>query len=331
MNRRSQGFDKKLDVARVQEELVSAVKQGDEALARELVFQLGASPRRVRAVLEAMLEEPAALVRQAAVFGLGEVGGKASVRRLEQQLALEEARRDYDGEAVAEDITRALGRIEETSARASLVRKLERLVASKPERSAINELTCALWRKRHPDLIATVRKSLEALSLPAPHGLHGLLMLLEKSPEELASWARAPSVPPEDKTRVLVLLQEELPDPLVPVLPAFISTAHALLELAIQQQGEAAYYCERLLSLILLYRERLLHTFEEETRSLLHSVSRGLVGSVSSNCSIRAAVLLKFVGRPEDAELLAQHRPHDAVVAKVFDDAAQALREARKH
>jgi hypothetical protein len=55
-------------VARVQEELVSAVKQGDEALARKLVFQLGAGPRQVRAVLETMLEEPASLVRQAAVF-----------------------------------------------------------------------------------------------------------------------------------------------------------------------------------------------------------------------------------------------------------------------
>jgi hypothetical protein len=118
MNHRSQGSDKKPDVALVQEELVSAVKQGDEALARKRVFQLGTGPRQVRALLEAMLEEPAALMRQAAVFGLGELGGTASVRRLEQQLALEEARRDYDGAAVVEDITRALGRIEETGARA---------------------------------------------------------------------------------------------------------------------------------------------------------------------------------------------------------------------
>jgi hypothetical protein len=321
----------KLDVARVQEELVSAVKQGDETLARKLVFQLGAGPRQVRAVLEAMLEQPAALVRQAAVFGLGALGGTASVRRLEQQLALEETRRDYDGEAVAEDITRALGRIEEAGARASLLRKLERLVASKPERSAINELTCALWRRRHPDLIGTVRKALEGLTLPAPHGLHGLLVLLEKSPEELAAWAGVPSVSPEYKTRVLVLLQEELPDTLVPVLPAFISTAHALLEPAIREQGEAAYYCERLLSLLLLHRERLLPTLEEETRSLLRCLSRGLVGSVSSNCSIRAAMLLKFVGRSEDAVLIKAHRPPDPVVAKVFDDAARALDESWTH
>ncbi|HEX5752185.1 MAG TPA: hypothetical protein VFZ09_38585 [Archangium sp.] len=278
-----------------------------------------------------MLEEPAALSRQAAVFGLGEVGGTASVRRLEQQLALEEARQDYDGETVAEDITRALGRIEEASARASLVRKLERLVASKPERSAINELACALWRRRHPDLIATVRKNLEHLALPAPHGLHGLLVLLEKSPEELAVWARDPSVPPEDKTRVLILLQEEIPDSLVPVLPAFISTEHALLEPAIREQGEAAYYCERLLSLILLHRERLMPTFEEETRALLRSLSRELVGSVSANCSIRAAILLKFVGRSEDAALIKAHRPPDPVGAKVFDDAARALDDAGKH
>lgn len=316
---------RKLDVERVQEELVSAVKQGDEAHARELVFHLGVGPRQVRAVLERMLEEPSGLVRQAAVFGLGELGGPASVRRLEEQLSVEQARGDYDGDAVVEDITRALGRIETASARASLVRRLERLVSGRPKRSALNELAPALWRKRHPELIAPVRKSLEKLALPVPHGLHGLLVLLEKSPTELTTWARDPSVPPEYKTRVLVILQEHMPDDLVPVLPAFISTAQTLLEPATRQQGDAAYYCERLLSLILLHREQLLRSFTEETRDCLHSLVRELVGAVSPNCALRAALLLKFVGRPEDAKLLQTHRPADPIAAKVFDDAARAL------
>ncbi|WP_375768060.1 hypothetical protein NR798_41315 [Archangium gephyra] len=322
---------RKVDVARVQEELVAAVKQGDEATARMLVFQLGTGLRQVRAVLEAMLEEPAGLVRQAAVFGLGELGGTASVRCLEQQLALEEARGDYDGSAVMEDITRALGRIEDASARASLMRRLERLVAGKPERSDINDLALALWKRRHPDLIAGVRGSLEKLSLSEPHGLHGLLVLLEKSPEELEAWARNPSVSPEYKTRVLVVLGEELPDTLMPILPAFISTAQELLAPATRQDGEAAYYCERLLSLILLQREQLLHTFTQETRSLLRGVARSLVAARLPNCSTRAAGLLKFVGQPEDADLIMAHRPSEPALAKVFDEAAQALRKPRKN
>ena len=320
---------RKIDVARVQEELVAAVKQGDEATARTLVSQLGTSPRQVRAMLEAMLEEPVGLVRQAAVFGLGELGGTASVRRLEQQLALEEARGDYDGSAVVEDITRALGRIEEASARASLMRRLERLVAGKPERSDINDLALALWKRRHPELIASVRGILEKLSLPEPHGLHGLLVLLEKSPEELEAWARNPSVSPEYKTRVVVLLEEEVPDTLVSMLPAFISTAEDLIEQATRQHGEAAYYCDRLLSLILSQREQLLPTFTEEACSRLRSVARNLLAAMSPNCSIGAAVLLKFVGHPEDADLIMAHRPSEPVLAKVFDEAAQTLRKPR--
>ena len=96
------------DTGQVRDELVAAVKQGDEARARTLVFQLGDGPKQVRAVLEARLEDVQGLVRQAAAFGLGELGGAASVRRLEQQLTVEEARGDYDGEAVVEDIVRAL-------------------------------------------------------------------------------------------------------------------------------------------------------------------------------------------------------------------------------
>lgn len=321
---------RKVNVARTQEELVAAIKQGDEAHARKLVAQLGADPRQVRTVLESMLDAAEGLVRQAAMFGLGELGGTVSVRRLERQLALEEARGDHDGDAVVEEITRALGRIQEASARASLVRRLERLVARKPERSEINELACALWRRRHPDMIVPVRRCLETLTLPAPHGLHGLLVLLEKSPRELEAWAREPSVSLEYKTRVLVVLEEELPDTLVSVLPAFVSTAQALIERVTRQDGEAEYYCERLLSLILSHRKRLLSLVTEETRFLLRCVARDLVGAASPNCSLQAAVLLKSVGRPEDADLITQHRPTEPVGAKVFDEATRALRELRK-
>ncbi len=80
-----------------------------------------------------MLAHPDALVRQAAAFGLGELGGTASTRSLEQQLSLEEARKDHDGSAVADAITAALGRLEEAGARAPLVRRLQRLAAGKSD------------------------------------------------------------------------------------------------------------------------------------------------------------------------------------------------------
>src|SRR5437868_9047581 len=110
----------KKDVSQVRARLVQAVKEGDETGARSLVPQLGVGPRQVRTALEAMLEDSDSLVRQAAAFGLGEIGGTASARRLEQQLAIEETRGDHDGAAVIEDITQALGRIKDSSARAGL-------------------------------------------------------------------------------------------------------------------------------------------------------------------------------------------------------------------
>jgi hypothetical protein len=69
---------------------------------------------------------------------------------------VEEAREDYDGAAVAEEITRALGRIKAEAARASLVRRLERVTAGTLERSDADELASALWRKRHPELLQVV-------------------------------------------------------------------------------------------------------------------------------------------------------------------------------
>jgi hypothetical protein len=316
----------KSDIARVQEELVDAFKWGEEERARALLSQLGAGPRKRRAVLESMLEAPDILVRQAAVFGLGELGGAAVARRLEQQLALEEARGDYDGESVADAITRTLGRIEEVSVRATLVRRLERLSARKADLSDVNAVAHALWRKRHPELLPAIRKALEQLAPPILNSLHGLLLLLEKSPEELCSWVRAPSTPVEHKTEVLTVLEAEVPDALVSTLPSFISAAHALVEEALSQDKEAAFYCERLFVMLLLHREQLLPALPEEVRSELRTVARSLVPAASPNCSFRAAVLLQYIGQPEDAEVIEANRPEDSIGADAFDAIARALR-----
>jgi hypothetical protein len=320
----------KVDMARVQEELVAAVKQGDEAHARELVAQLGAGPRGARAALETMLNHPEALVRQAAAFGLGELGGAASAKRLEEQLALEDARGDYDGASVIEEIIRALGRTKEAGARASLVRRLGRVVAGKPERSDVNELAEALWRKRHPELIPAVRASLEKLTLPAPHGLHGLLVLLEKSPEELDSWARDLSVPLNYKRVVLAVAEEDVPAPLVPVLRAFLATAQAVSDTP-RMDGEAESYCERLFSVLLQDREHFILAAPQEMRSALRDVALKVIQATSPDPSVGAAVILKLVGRPEDAAFLEAHCPAEPVLAKVFRDAAQELRGLRKN
>lgn len=260
------------------------------------------------------------------VSGLGELGRAASAERLEQQLALEEARGTHDSEAVVEAITDALGRLEGAGARASLIRRLRRLVAGKPSASDINAVACALWRRRHPDLLSAIPPCLQPLTLPASRPLHGLLALLEKSPEALPSWVREPSVPLEYKTGVLMLLEEEIPPSLVPALPAFLSTAREVLDKAIRQRGEPSYYCECLLSLLLTHREPLLEELPPEALSELHDLACGLVASVAPNCSFRAAMLLRYIGRPEDADLLLAHRPEDDVGAKAFDDVVQALR-----
>lgn len=312
------------DVTQWQQELVNACKYGEEARAGALVTQLGA--RKARPLLEDMLTHPDALVRQAAAFGLGALGGASSARRLEQQLAIEEARGNPDGESVVEAITQALGRITESGARTTLVRRLERLVAGTPDTGDVSALAHALWRRRHPDMRPSVRRSLERLSPPASIPLHGLLLLLEKSPEELREWAHEPSVPVEHKTGVLTVLEEELPEALVSTLPSFISVAQTLSEAAARQQGKASYYCDRLLILLLLNEERVLPALPPDARSELRDLARTLVAATALNCSLRAASLLKFIGQSEDADLIEAHRPAEPVLAKVFDDAVRALR-----
>ncbi|WP_375768802.1 hypothetical protein NR798_45190 [Archangium gephyra] len=115
-------------------------------------------------------------------------------------------------------------------ARASLVRRLERLAAGKPDLGDVNTIARALWHKRHPELLPVVRRSLQKLALPGLSSLGGLLVARKR-------------------------------------VEAF-------------------------------------------------SLHEG---------SLRAAVLLQYVGRPEDAELLLAHRPAEPILAKVFDDAVAAL------
>jgi hypothetical protein len=321
----------RVDFSRLRDELVDAVKKGDENRARSLMPRLGAGPRHIRTVLEAMLEDPAGLVRQAAAFALGELGGAASARRLERQLSIEEAGGNYDGAAVAEEITRALGRIKGEAARVSLVRRLERVTAGKLQRSDADELALALWRKRHPELLQVVARSLEQLGEPKPNALLGLLLLLERTPEELRAWAIDPAVPVSHKTAVLTVLKDELPDEWISTLPAFITAAHVLVAQAVHGHDEAAYFCEDLLSTVLLHRARLLGVLPEQARSELRDASRRLVGAESMGCALRAAAVLKYVGRPEDAAILEAHQPADPTFTKVFNDTVRALRGLQKN
>ncbi|MCP3141662.1 hypothetical protein [Pyxidicoccus xibeiensis] len=305
----------------MREEFVEAFRQGDEAQARTLLSQLGQGFRQVRASLAAMLEKPDAHERRAAAFGLGVLGGAASTRLLTQQLAIEEARGDYDGASVAEAITQALGQIKDAGARASLVKRLERLASGAPPVSEVYSLVYALWRQRHPELLPPVMRALRALAPSDASALQGLRILLEKSPEELRVWAGDLDVPLEQKTWVLSVLDEEVPDSLRSVFPVFISVAASVLH----QQTEARYeVC--LLSVLLSHREQLLAALPEESRTMLRAVALGLVASRDPSCSLRAAVLLQHIGRPEDAAHIEAFRPEEPIIARAFDEAARTLR-----
>ncbi|MFY0578079.1 HEAT repeat domain-containing protein [Cystobacter fuscus] len=310
----------------MKDELVDACASGEEARAQALVLKLGEQPRKARALLEALLQAPDSRARQAAAFGLGELGGPASTKRLEQQLVLEEARGDYDGASVAEAITLALGRIEGAGARASLIRRLDRLASGNPNSADVNMVAYELWRRRHPDLILSVRKSMERLVLPAPNILNSLLILLEKAPDELRTWVLDPSVPIEDKTGVLALLDEELPEEWAALLPSFISVARSSCETALGQGKAAVYYCERLCSLLIKHKERLFSALPTQLRSELRDMARKLIVATIPNSSLRAAILLQFVGQSEDAALLEAHRPAEPILAEAFDEAVKVLR-----
>jgi hypothetical protein len=188
----------------------------------------------------------------------------------------------------------------------------------------------ALWRRRHPDLLPVVRRSLERLALPEPNCLHGLRILLEKPPEELLIWARDLSVPVDHKTGVLALLEEELPEAQLSALRSFISVADALSETTLGQQEAAEYYCERLFSLLLEHKDRILPILAKEVRSQLRDVARKVIVATAPNSSLRAAILLQFIGQPEDAALLEAHRPAEPILAEVFDEAASVLRGLRR-
>ncbi len=311
---------------RVQDELVEAFRLGDEARTRALLPRLGPGPRQVRAALESLLGSPESLRRQAAAFGLGELGEASSTGRLEQQLAIEEAHGGPEGAAVAEVITQALGRIKEAGARASLVKRLERLTAGAPSPAQVYTLVYALWKQRHPDLLPAVRRGLQSLAPPASDGLRGLCMLLEKSPDALRAWVADLSVPLSHKTQVLTVLDAEVPEALLPTFPAFISLAQR----AADGEGTAGGYWECLLSVLLAHREQVLPTLSAEARETLRTVVIELVASRDPDCSLRAAVLLQDIGRPEDASVIEAHRPEDSIGAHAFDEAARALRHKQE-
>jgi hypothetical protein len=149
---------------------------------------------------------------------------------------------------------------------------------------------------------------------------------LEKSPPELDSWARDPTVSIRHKTRTLAVLAEDVPDTLVPVLPAFISATEVLSEQTLKQDREAFYFCDSLFRLLLRHRERTFTMMPKAAREALRTAARKLITATFPNSSTQAASVLEIVGRPEDAAFLEAHSPEYPVLAKVFHDAAQTLR-----
>jgi hypothetical protein len=107
---------------------------------------------------------------------------------------------------------------------------------------------------------------------------------------------------------------------------ALIAAAWDLSAQAVSERGEAAYFCERLLGVVLAYWGRIHIRLPQEARAELRQLALRLVAAVSMGCALKAAGVLKLVGRPEDVAALETHRPADPTFAKVFDEAAQALR-----
>jgi len=75
----------------------------------------------------------------------------------------------------------------------------------------------------------------------------------------------------------------------------------------------------------------LLGVLPEQARSELRDASRSLVSAESMGCALRAAAVLGHVGHPEDVAILKAHQPADPTFAKVFNDAARALRGLQKN
>ena len=319
---------REIELEQWQSELVDAFHRGEQERARTLVAALReAQPRRVQSVLERMLQSPDGKVRQTAVFGLGELGGSSNARLLDQQLLLEESRGDHDASSVVQVITQTLSLLESSSARTTLVRRLTRLASGSPEGADVDDLTYALWRKRHPELLPAVRGALERIAPPASDGLRALLRLLESSPGELRVWIEDESVPVEQKTKVLTVLDEEVPDELVLLFPSFIFLARSIIEMASTRKGQERRFCDRLFTLLLLHRERLLPALPPEARAVLREVALRMVAAPAAVRIIRAATLLAYVGQREDADLLAEHKPRDEVLGRVYEEAAEVLRK----
>jgi hypothetical protein len=315
------------DAAQLQEQLVDAFEEGEEDRAGALVAMLAEQSQKARAVLEEMLGSEDASVRRAAAFGLGGLSGTAIVKCLEHQLAVEEARNNLDGESVLEVIMQALGRIKETGARSSLIRTFKRLVAEEgPASSDVEDMVYALWRKRHSELIPVIQSAVEQLPSGQSFRLSALLRLLKTQPQALATWILDTSASLREKTGVLTILDEEIPDELLPVVSAFITAANALPNPDVKQDGDGSYYCNRLFTTILEHSERVLPALPAEARSELRALARKCVASRELGCALRAAVVLGRVGRPKDARLLEVHRPVDPGFAKVFDDAVESLK-----
>jgi len=248
----------KKPTAKVQEELVEALHCGDEARAARPPRATSEQPRQARALLGAMLSSPDARVRQAGAFGLGELGGSANAKLLEQQLELEETREDYDAASVAEAITAALGRIEDASARAGLLRRLGRLVAKSPDAGEVGSLARALWRRRHPELLPALREALGRVPSPAAGPLRALQVLLEKTPEALRAWAIDPAVPVGGQDGSARGAGGGRARGAAHGAAAFITIASAVAPTATAERGAASYYCDRLFSLLILHQERAL-------------------------------------------------------------------------
>jgi len=311
----------------VRDGLRDAFRFGEDKRLDEFVSQLSASPRLANKLLDEMLSSPDASERSPAAFVLGKLGGARSLRRLKEQLAIEEAREDYDGSSVIEVITAALGHLKEAGSRSVLVRRFQRLLSGTPQEIDVNDLCYALWRKRHPELIPILRSAMEHFPAGRFPALDALLRLIETPPEKLVPWVMDPSVPLLPKRKLLTILDEELPRDFVPVMVALISVADSLGDAPVtQRRGDAPDYCERLFITLMLHSDWVLSALPEATRATLLAVSRRCVASINPSCALRAVWTLAYVGGLEDIPLIQAHFPESPIISEAYEEALQLLR-----